>query len=177
MNKRLVRYLLIILVCFICDDLLKYYLPQSFLNKGITIIPYLGLIMFTLLNNTIDEDMRYPFALICGGFYSLIYGNSLLMYMLLFVVFAFVGRLYTKKSKFTYFEALLFVVLTIFTQEVVIYWLMWMTKVTKLFIVTYMLNRLLPTVIFNIIGYNLVYYIHDKLKIEGDNNVYFGKRS
>lgn len=177
MNKKLIRYLVIMVCSFIVDSILKYYLPQDLMKTKITIIPYIGLMMFNLLNNTIEEDNRYPFALICGAYYSLIYGNSIPIYILLFLIFAFAGKLYMRKSQFTYFEALLIVILTIFTQEIVLYWLMWITNTTKLIITTFALSRLLPTMIFNLVVFNLVYFIYKKLKLEGEIDVYFGKGS
>ena len=83
------------------------------------------------------------------------------------------GKYYMKKATFTYFQAFVIVLLTIFVQECVLYSLMWITNTTQLVITTFLIKRLLPTLLFNIVIFNGVYFIHDKLKFEGDIDVYF----
>ena len=51
---------------------------------------------------------------------------------------------------------------------------MWITNTTQLVINKhFLIKRLLPTLLFNIVIFNGVYFIHDKLKLEGDIDVYF----
>lgn len=173
MKNKLVRSLIVMFICFVIDSLLRYYLPHDLLKTGLTIVSYIGVMMFTFLNNDIDEERRYFFALICGVYYSVIYGDSVFIYMLLFLIYAFIGKQYMKKATFTYFEALAMVILTIFMQETVLYLLMWITGITKLFVMTFIVWRLLPTLLFNAIIFNIVYFVHDKIELEGDVNVYF----
>ena len=161
MKNKLVRYLIIMFISFVIDSILRFYLPSSILKLNLTIVPYVGVMMFDLLTNTIDEDHRYIFAGICGIYFSVIYGNSIF------------EKRYMKKAVMTYFEAIVIVVLTIFVQESVLYSLMWITNTTQLVITTFLIKRLLPTLLFNIVIFNGVYFIHDKLKFEGDIDVYF----
>ena len=81
-------------------------------------------------------------------------------------MYSFFEKRYMKKAVMTYFEAIVIVVLTIFVQESVLYSLMWITN-------TFLIKRLLPTLLFNIVIFNGVYFIHDKLNLEGDIDVYF----
>ncbi len=171
MKNKLVRYLIIMFVSFIVDSILRFYLPSSILKVNLTVIPYVGVMMFDLLNNTIDEDHRYIFAGICGIYFSVIYGNSI--FVLLFFIYSFFEKRYMKKAVMTYFEAIVIVILTIFVQESVLYSLMWITNTTQLAITTFLIKRLLPTLLFNIVIFNGVYFIHNKLKLEGDIDVYF----
>ena len=168
MKNKLVRYLIIMFIFFVIDSILRFYLPSSILKLNLTIVPYVGVMMFDLLTNTIDEDHRYIFAGICG-----IYGNSIFVYVLLFFMYSFFEKRYMKKAVMTYFEAIVIVVLTIFVQESVLYSLMWITNTTQLVITTFLIKRLLPTLLFNIVIFNGVYFIHDKLNLEGDIDVYF----
>ncbi|WRK51736.1 hypothetical protein SD457_14220 [Coprobacillaceae bacterium CR2/5/TPMF4] len=69
------------------------------------------------------------------------------------------------------------VIVTIIVQECVIYWLMWITNVTQLSVVTFITNRLLPTVGVNLLLIAPVYFIHKKLGFEGKVNAYQSKRS
>lgn len=173
MKNKLVRYLIIMFISFVIDSILRFYLPSSILKLNLTIVPYVGVMMFDLLTNTIDEDHRYIFAGICGIYFSAIYGNSIFVYVLLFFMYSFFEKRYMKKAVMTYFEAIVIVVLTIFVQESVLYSLMWITNTTQLVITTFLIKRLLPTLLFNIVIFNGVYFIHDKLKFEGDIDVYF----
>ena len=163
MKNKLVRYLIIMFIFFVIDSILRFYLPSSILKLN----------LFDLLTNTIDEDHRYIFAVICGIYFSVIYGNSIFVYVLLFFMYSFFEKRYMKKAVMTYFEAIVIVVLTIFVQESVLYSLMWITNTTQLVITTFLIKRLLPTLLFNIVIFNGVYFIHDKLKFEGDIDVYF----
>ena len=173
MKNKLVRYLIIMFIFFVIDSILRFYLPSSILKLNLTIVPYVGVMMFDLLTNTIDEDHRYIFAGICGIYFSVFYGNSIFVYVLLFFMYSFFEKRYMKKAVMTYFEAIVIVVLTIFVQESVLYSLMWITNTTQLVITTFLIKRLLPTLLFNIVIFNGVYFIHDKLKLEGDIDVYF----
>ena len=166
MKNKLVRYLIIMFIFFVIDSILRFYLPSSILKLNLTIVPYVGVMMF-------DEDHRYIFAGICGIYFSVIYGNSIFVYVLLFFMYSFFEKRYMKKAVMTYFEAIVIVVLTIFVQESVLYSLMWITNTTQLVITTFLIKRLLPTLLFNIVIFNGVYFIHDKLKLEGDIDVYF----
>ncbi len=173
MKNKLVRYLIIMFISFVIDSILRFYLPSSILKLNLTIVPYVGVMMFDLLTNTIDEDHRYIFAGISGIHFSVIYGNSIFVYVLLFFMYSFFEKRYMKKAVMTYFEAIVIVVLTIFVQESVLYSLMWITNTTQLVITTFLIKRLLPTLLFNIVIFNGVYFIHDKLNLEGDIDVYF----
>ena len=105
MKNKLVRYLIIMFISFVIDSILRFYLPSSILKLNLTIVPYVGVMMFDLLTNTIDEDHRYIFAGICGIYFSVIYGNSIFVYVLLFFMYSFFEKRYMKKAVMIYFEA------------------------------------------------------------------------
>lgn len=172
-NNKLIRYLFVMFFAFIFDSVIGYFLSSSLIKTHFTMISYASLAMFILLNNSIDEGHRYIFSIICGMYYSVIYGDSIFIYTLLYVMYAFCVKNYMKKATFTYFEAIVMVVLTIFVQEFVLYLLMWIANTTRLFIITFIIKRLLPTILFNVVMFNGVYFIHHKIKLEGDINVYF----
>ena len=155
MDNKFIRYLVVMFFAFVVDSLLCYYLPSSLLKINLTIVPYGAVAMFVLLNNSIDNDHRTIFAVICGFYYSVIYGNSLFIYVVLYLLYAFI------------------VLLTIFVQECVLYSLMWISNTTQLLVTTFLIKRLLPTLLYNAVMFNGVYYIHHKIKLEGDIDVYF----
>ncbi|MEG0277491.1 MAG: hypothetical protein RR630_10730, partial [Coprobacillus sp.] len=61
---------------------------------------------------------------------------------------------------------IVFLTSTIFAQEIVLYWLMWITNMTRYPISSFGLMRLLPTLLVNIILSIGVYFIYNKVKIE-----------
>ena len=158
--------------CFAIDSVITYFLPFDFTKSKITIIPCIGLMMFLFLNNTIDDESRYIFATSISLYYAVVYADSLAIYVLLYCVFAFGGKMYTKLSSFTYLESLIAFILTIFVQEIVIYWLMWITNNTEMSIISFSLLRLLPTIGFNVVLSVPLFFIHKKLGFEGKINVY-----
>ena len=177
MNKQLYRYYLVMALSFVVDSIISYYLPYNFDKLGITSVPCVSLMMFTLLNNTIGDEHRYIFATVTGLYYAIVYANSLLIYVLLYCVYAFFGKKYTKLATYTLLEMFIAVIVTIIAQEVVIYWLVWITNVTQLSIVAFLTNRLLPTLGANLLLIAPVYFIHKKLGFEGKVNAYQSKRS
>lgn len=172
MNKRVIPYFITMFICFVIDSAIVYFLPYDFTKTGLMVVPCAGLMMFTLLNNSIDKESRYIFAVIVGLYFAVIYANSLAIYVLLYCIYAFFGRMYMKSSTFTYIEALIAIVLTIFVQESVLYWLMWITNITELSILQFVLLRLLPTIGFNVIFSIPLFFIYKKLGFEGKENVY-----
>lgn len=172
MNKQLYRYYLVMIISFTVDSVLGYYLPYNFDKQGLTMIPCVGLMMFALLNNTINDEHRYIFATVTGLYYAVVYANSLLIYVLLYCIYAFFGKRYTKLATYTFLEMLIAVIVTIIVQEVVIYWLIWITNITELSILVFITNRLIPTIGINLLLVAPVYFIHKKLGFEGKVNAY-----
>lgn len=172
MNKKIIPYFITMFLCFVIDSTITYFLPFDFTKTGLMMVPCVGLMMFLLLNNRIDQESRYFFAAIVGIYYAIIYANSLAIYVLLYCIFAFFVKSYMKSSTFTYFESLIVFILTIFAQEVVLYWLMWITNITELSVINFVLLRLLPTLGLNVVLSIPLFAIYKKLGFEGRTNVY-----
>ncbi len=163
MKKSTLR-LITIAVCFCIDSTLTYYLPYNFMKNSIIITPKVGLMMFVLLNSQVKAKDSFLFALFCGFYYSLIYADSLLIYVLIYSIVAYFSRIYIKESSHMFIETYVFTISTIFFQEIVIYFLMIITYTTRLGVVQFMTLRLLPTLLFNSILFVGVYYFHKKFK-------------
>lgn len=162
----LLKCLLIVFICFIIDSTIGYFLPYNYTKTGITIVPCIGLMMFSLLVRSIDGAERYFFAAVCGVYYSIVYSNSLAIYILIYCLVAFIRSYVIKINSLSLPESMVFVTLTIFAQEIVLYWLMWITNMTRYPIVSFGLMRLLPTLLVNAVLSIGVYFIYNKVKIE-----------
>ena len=166
-DSYLVKCFLIFFLCFVVDSTIHYFLPYNFTKTGITIIPCLGLMMFALLVRTIEAGAeRYFFATLCSVYYSIVYANSLAIYILIYCLIAFVRSYLFKLDTLNIVESMLFCILTIFAQESIVYWLMWITNMTRYPMVSFVVMQLLPTLLFNGILSIGIYWIYNKVKIE-----------
>lgn len=156
-GKYLIKCFLIMLLCFVVDSTISYFLPYNYTKTSIVVIPYIALMMFCMIVKTIDVPERYFFAATCGVYYSVVYTNSLPIYILMFSFIAFARTYIYKFEKLSFFEMLMFVIVTIFIQELIVYWLMKVTGITIMKIYMLFMMRVLPTLLLNICLYCIVY--------------------
>lgn len=168
MNKDNILYksFLIMFFCFVIDSIIGYFMPLNFSKEKVTIIPSVALMMYLLLIKNIKGAERYYFGAICGTYYSIVYANSLAIYILIYVFIAFFRTYIIKFEKFSFFEALVLSLLTIFTQECVVYWLMKITNITLLNMNSFLLKHVFPTLGVNILLFIGVYIVYKKMRIE-----------
>ena len=157
---------LVMLICFTLDSFISYFMPFNFSKQGITIVPSVALMMYLLLVKSIEGVNRYFFGAICGLYYSIVYSNSLAIYILIYVIIAFVRTYIVKIEEFSFLEAIVLSILTIFAQESVVYWLMKITNTTNMMISQFLLMRVLPTLICNVILFAGVFFAYKKIRIE-----------
>ena len=165
-DNYLIKCFLVMLICFTLDSFISYFMPFNFSKQGITIVPSVALMMYLLLVKSIDGVNRYFFGAICGLYYSIVYSNSLAIYILIYVIIAFVRTYIVKIEEFSFLEAIVLSILTIFAQESVVYWLMKITNTTNMMISQFLLMRVLPTLICNVILFAGVFFAYKKIRIE-----------
>lgn len=167
--NRLVKSFLIILICFVIDSTISFFLPYNFARQTITIVPYIGLMFFTLLVKHLDSPENYFYAVICGTYYTVVYSHSLAIYILIYFLIAFIRCFVIKIEKFSLFESSLFCISTIFITEIIVYWLMWVTNMTSYPIIQFIIMRLLPTLglnfVFSLLVYGIYNYIDTEVKL------------
>lgn len=162
----LVKCLFVMFICFTLDSLISYFMPLNYSKEGITVIPSIALMMYILLVKRIEGANRYFFGAICGLYYSVVYSNSLAIYILIYVIIAFVRSYIVKIEEFSILEAFVISILTIFAQEAVVYWLMKITNITSMAVSQFLLMRILPTLGVNAILFIGVFFAYKKLEIE-----------
>ncbi|MEE0966110.1 MAG: rod shape-determining protein MreD [Bacilli bacterium] len=165
-DNYLIKCFLVMLICFTLDSFISYFMPFNFSKQGITIVPSVALMMYLLLVKSIEGVNRYFFGAICGLYYSIVYSNSLAIYILIYVIIAFVRTYIVKIEEFSFLEAIVLSILTIFAQESVVYWLMKITNTTNMMISQFLLMRVLPTLICNVILFAGVFFAYKKIRIE-----------
>ena len=165
-DNYLIKCFLVMLICFTLDSFISYFMPFNFSKQGITIVPSVALMMYLLLVKSIEGVNRYFFGAICGLYYSIVYSNSLAIYIIIYVIIAFVRTYIVKIEEFSFLEAIVLSILTIFAQESVVYWLMKITNTTNMMISQFLLMRVLPTLICNVILFAGVFFAYKKIRIE-----------
>ncbi|MFR1449052.1 MAG: rod shape-determining protein MreD [Beduini sp.] len=155
--------LFVIWLAFVMDSVLTYFIPFDFTKSSYMFVPCIGLMTFTLINNQLKKEEYLTYAIIVGGYYAILYADSLFVYVLIYSVIAYFGRVYMKYSSYSLIESYLFVFSTIIFQEVVIYLMMTLTQVTDLGLIKYLTLRLLPTLVLNSVLFVIVYYVHRQL--------------
>lgn len=166
MTNRIVKYFIVVFICFVIDSTINFFLPYNYFKTSITIVPCIGMMMYSLMVKDIEGPDRYFFATICGVYYSVVYSNSLAIYILIYCLIAFVRSYIVKFEFFALMESSLFCVSTICVAEVMVYWLMWMTNMTQYSTIDFVLMRLLPTLIFNFVLSFLVYWVYNHISLE-----------
>ncbi|MCD7949351.1 MAG: hypothetical protein LUG12_03685 [Erysipelotrichaceae bacterium] len=159
------KFFIIVLICFVIDSTISFFMPYNYTKTGIFIVPCIGLMMFALLVNTIKGEESYLFAALCGLYYSVVYSNSLAIYILVYLIITF-SRTFFKLEKLTIIEAVLYCGSTVLLQEIMLYWIMWITNITRYPVMSFLIMRLLPTVCFNMILSIVVYWVYNKVKVE-----------
>ena len=157
MNKAFPRIFLL-WFAFMLDSVLTYFIPFDYLKSSFMFISCMGLMTFTLINNELKDEEYLAYAVLTGTYYSIMYADSLYIYILIYVIIARLGRKYMKYSSYSFIESYLFCFSTIIFQEVVIYIMMILSKVTKLGLVKFLTLRLLPTLIMNSVLFIGVFY-------------------
>lgn len=169
--NQLYKCFLIMLICYLTDSLVTYFLPYNFTKTGITFVPAIGLMMFILLVITLtDVASRFFFATICGLFYCIVYSSSLVIYVLIYLMITFVRSFIYRNDHITILEYLVFIILTLLFKEALVYYLMILTKVTRLSLIVFVTKRLLPILLINAVLSIGVYFIFNQFhfKIEAD---------
>ena len=165
-EKYIYKCFAVVLLCFVIDSVISFFMPYDHLKLSMSVVPYCGLMLFSLLVKTIDVPERYFFGAVCGIYYSVVYSHSLVIYILVYSLIAFIRSYIIKIEKFSFIECLLFSISTVILCEVVVYWLMWITKSTNYLLFNFLVYRLLPTLCFNVILSVFVYWIFINTKIE-----------
>ena len=160
----LIKCFIIVFICFVFDSICSYFLPYSFTKNAIVLLPCSGLMIFCLLVHTIEVPERYFFATLCGVFYSVVYNDSLAIYILIYCLIAFIRSYIIKLEKFNLLEAIVFCLSAVCFQETIVYILMLITKNTFYPVFQFIIMRILPTVFLNLFLAIIVYIVFIHIK-------------
>jgi len=170
-DRHLLICFLIMIVCFMIDSVICYFLPYNLTKVGWNFVPSVGMLMFMLVVMTIhDPSSRFFFATICGLWYSICYSSGLLIYVLIYTLICFVRSYIYRNDNITVPEYLIFAAIALIVKETSVYYLMIVTKTTYLSLEVFAKYRLLPTVGINLVLGIVVFVVYTmfNFKIEAD---------
>ncbi|MBO6046945.1 MAG: hypothetical protein J6P61_04240 [Erysipelotrichaceae bacterium] len=175
-RSQLITNFIIMIVCFILDSSIAYFLPYNLTKLGVTFIPSLGLMMFILLCKTLqDRYERFFFATICGFYYAITYTNSMLIFILIYTVIAFARTYVVYEEPLSLMTYMLFAAIVLGFKEIVIYFFLRTIQMTYLSMRMYVLLRFLPTVLINLLFAPVIYLTYNWFEFEVKPNE-FDKR-
>lgn len=59
-NNQILKNFLIMFVCYLIDSVINYFIPTNINRSGLTFVPCIGLLMFSLLTITVhDKSERF----------------------------------------------------------------------------------------------------------------------
>lgn len=170
-EKQLYKNFIIMIIFYLIDSLISFFLPYNLSKTGVSFIPSTGLMMFILLVMTLrDTTERFFFAAICGLYYCIFYSNSLLIYVLIYIFIAFLRSYIYRNDHITFLEYVVMVVIVLAAKELTVYYLMVFTRVTSLSFLRFVSLRLLPTVLINAALSGIIYYIFTLFDFKTDEN-------
>ena len=170
-NNQIIKNFLIMFVCYLIDSVINFFIPTNINRSGLTFVPCIGLLMFSLLTVSIhDKSERFFFGAACGLYYSVCYSNSLMVYILIYCAITFVRTYIYRNDNITCFESVVYAGLIITFKEFVIYGLMLISRSTYIGIIQFTTMRFIPTLVMNLIFASIVYLVYKQFDIHIEPN-------
>lgn len=160
MNRQLPK-MFILWFAFVIDSVATFFIPFDYSKSSVMVISYIGFMVFILVAKDLKEQESLLYAVLLGAYYSVLYTDSVYIYILIYAAVAYLANRLLK-FKSTIIECTTFAVASILIKEIVIYLLMIVTSVTSLNVGAFILLRLLPTIGYNAVLFVFVYYIYNK---------------
>lgn len=178
MNNKLITGFCVMALCFLVDSTITFFVPFDFSKMGYVIVPYIGTLMFCLLILRMEIEYRSFFSVVVGLYYSIVYADSLTIYVVFYLALSFLVVKYLKTMHCSYLEYLLAGISTIFVFDVVLYLIMRLANITNLGLSFYIMHRLIPTLLFGMVCSVFVYLIYNSKRFGDDDDEYwyYGER-
>ena len=170
--NNIVKNVLCMVICFIFDSVLTHFLPFDFAKSGWMMIPCVGLMMFSILCMYSKDSRKLAFATMVAAYYAILYADSLAFYVLIYGLITYYAKFYHYRVPESYLTDILFVVSTVFLQEIMIYLLMKGIGLTQLSMMRYMVYRMMPTLFLNLWLSLPVVYLYRRLMSKGEEHEY-----
>ena len=176
-NKQYGILLTKMMLLFLIDSVITYFLPYQTGTVSIVIVPYIGLLTFCLLVLPLEHRIAYSFTFFTGLYYSIVYCDSNMIYVVLFLFAALYIRRFIHIGAINWLEFMFYGNSTISAFELMVYFMMWITNITEVSLTSFLLYRWIPTILFGMVSSLVIFYIYiHNLKTEEKNYDYYNQR-
>lgn len=167
MRRTLWKHFSAMFLCYLIDSTLNAYLLPVTASHNLIIVAAGSLMMFSLLCLTFESksDLIF-FAVICSFYYCVVYANTMPLYILIYLLIAFICSYLMKQENLSYIEYMLLSLCAVTLKEFMMYTLMRFTGHTVMSISYYIIHRYLPTMLVNLVLGIIIYqiYLHGHFK-------------
>lgn len=158
-------HILFVIICFLIDEILLVFFPNSYLINDLLFIPNLGFCAMILTIRKFDFIDSCLFAFGCGMIYDFCFANTFLLYAFIYLIMAMLLQLWSKHMTETLIESLVLCIVTIFVKDLLIYFYMTFQRMTEMSLVLWAERYELLTLLANAI---LVMVIVFLIRIKDD---------
>lgn len=144
-------HFLFVIICYIVDQLLQIFFPNSFLINDLLFISNLGFCAMILTIRKFQFIDSCLFAFACGMLYDFCFANTFLLYAVIYTVVACLLHLWTKHMTETIIESLVLCITTIFVKDLLVYCYMVFQRMTDMSLVLWAERFELLTLLANAI--------------------------
>jgi rod shape-determining protein MreD len=153
---------LFLLVFLVLESTAVSFLPENWLKNESYIIPHWTLVFLSLIAIFYDRDNTYYcllYAIIFGFLIDLTYTNILGVYMFSYGIVIFIIHGMKKWLHPNFLVAFLLSIVAVVIAEHLVYLVYFMIRVTNFSWQLYAINRLIPTILANILFFLIIYPI------------------
>lgn len=157
--KRLILPLFLLLF-LVVEGIFPELIPDSCIASDILIIPYLVIIFIILISVFYDYDQTYHsvyYGITFGLLTDLIYTDLIGVYMFTYGVVAFAIHVLKRMLHANFFVTFLLTLFGVSVADMLIYMMYYVIQITNMPVAEYAVNRLLPTILMNIVLMSLLY--------------------
>lgn len=166
-------FFIILFFVLIFEGIALKLLPETIINTNLLIVPHWGFIFLVLMALFYDQTESYYsvlYACIFGFLVDIVYTNILGVYMFTYPVAIYVIHLLKRVFHTNIYTAILMSTIGLIVTETIIHFIYLTVDITDMFWIDNIFNRLIPTIIANIILLVILYPLLKNILIRWSYN-------
>lgn len=152
-------HILLVLLCFLTDEILMVIFPGNYLLNGLLFISNLGFSAMILTIRKFSFLDSILFAVAWGMVYDFVFAQTFLVYAIVFGIVACLLRLWSKHMTDTLIESLILCIVTIFAKDLLVYFYMYFNRITALSLMNWAEHYELLTLLANTILVMIIVFL------------------
>ena len=169
---------LVLIIAFLLDGVISSVFSPWFIDGGNILTPRLVVVTLIIFSFFIENNSMWKLALVTGFIYDAYYTNYLGVYMASFTIIARLIMIFKPRMRINAFTVGLSMIFLLAFVEIFVYLFYIIMGLSNLSWSVFIAQRLVPTVILNIVLYYVIYLPIRNLSlwINGENNYLKNKR-